>query len=261
MPTRPAPTIIDRATYRGTQIEALEFPSADKVWAPAWLFQPTKADAGKPLVIVLEPSGRNAWHEGELYDALAAAGCVACAPDLRNTGDLTPEFPRGAAHYARSHNNDEEFAWACFMLGKPLLGQKITDLLAVVRGLRGRPELQSRRVLIAARGVSTVVAQFAAALEPSIDSLYLAGGLASYQRIVDSESYSYPLGNFVPNLLRHTDLPDLTAKLAPRKVVLAGAVDAAGARLPVADVRTEYRNAPNLEIRPDPLWTVEAILG
>src|SRR5262249_7090657 len=154
-------------------------------------------------------AGRIAWHEGELYDLLAAAGCPVCAPDLRNTGDLTPEFSRGSARYGRSHNSDEDYAWSCFILGKPLLGQRVTDLLAVVRGLRSRPELRSRKVRIAARGTSTLIAQFAAAIEPAIDSLYLAGGLTSYQRIVDSETYSYPLGNFVPNLLQHTDLPGL----------------------------------------------------
>jgi dienelactone hydrolase len=259
-PEKAGPTTVDRASYRSVGIEALEFPSAPQVWVPAWLFQPKKTDPSQPLVIVLEPSGRTAWHEGELYDALAARGCVVCAPDLRNTGDLTPEFSRGSARYARPHNSDEDYAWCCFILGKPLLGQRVTDLLAVVRGLRTRADLQSRHVLIAARGASTVVAQFAAAMEPSIDRLYLAGGLASYQRIVDSESYAYPFGNFVPNLLLHTDLPDLVKSIAPRKTVLAGAVDAAGARLPIADVRAEYSDAPNLEVRQDPLWTVAAIL-
>ena len=136
----------------------------------------------------------------------------------------------------------------------------MTDLLAVVRGLRTRPDLQSRRLLVAARGASTVVAQFAAALEPSIHTLYLAGGLVSYRRIVDSESYSYPLGNFVPNLLLHADLPDLASAIAPRRMVLAGAVDAAGVRLPAADVHAEYRNAANVEVRSEALFTVESIL-
>lgn len=259
-PTGDAPVIVDRAAYRGVAIEALEFASAPKVWAPAWLFQGSKTNPAKPLVIVVEPSGRSAWHEGELYDALAREGCIVCAPDLRNTGDLMPEFSRGSARYARSHNSDEDYAWACFILGKPLLGQRVTDLLAVVRGLRSRADLRSRRVLVAARGVSTVIAQFAAVMEPSIDSLYLAGGLASYQRIADSETYSHPLGNFVPNLLLHTDLPDLAKAIAPRKIVLAGAVDAAGSRLLAADVAAEYRNAPNVQVRLEPQWTVEAIL-
>lgn len=258
-PERDTIATLGRASYRNTSIEAVEFASAPKVWVPAWLFQPKKRDTSRPLIIVLEPSGRNAWHEGELYDELASTGCVVCAPDLRNIGDLTPEFGRGAARHARPHNSDEDYGWSGMILGRSLVGQKVTDLLAVIGGLRSRPDLQSRRIVIAARGATTVIAQFAAAIEPAIGSLYLAGGLASYQRIADSEQYSHPFGNFVPNLLLHTDLPELSAAIAPRPIVLAGAVDATGARLPVDAVRAEYSRAANVEVRPDPAWTAAAL--
>jgi dienelactone hydrolase len=260
-PGDPVITTVDRASYRTVEIEAVEFASAPKVWVPAWLFQPKQRNASRPVVIVLEPGGRNAWHEGELYDLIAATGCIVCAPDLRNTNDLTPEFARGAARFSRGHNNDEEYAWSSIILGKPLVGQRVTDLLAIVRGLRSRPELKARRMIVAAHGAPTVVAQFAAALEPAIESLYLAGGLASFRRIVENETYTHPLGNFVPNLLLHTDLPELAGAMAPRRIVLAGAVDGAGTRLPAADVQAEYRGASNVTVRPEPLWSADAILG
>jgi dienelactone hydrolase len=220
--TRPSAAVIttvDRASYRNTAIEAVEFPSAAKVWVPAWLFQAKKSDPAQPLIVILEPNGRNGWHEGDLYDQLAGKGAVVCAPDLRNIGDLTPEFGRGSAHYTRPHNSDEDYAWGSMILGKPLLGQKVTDLLAVIAGLRTRPDLRSRHLVVAARGTTTVVAQFAAAIEPAISTLYLSGGLASYQSIVDNEQYNYPFGNFVPDLLLHTDLPEMAAAMAPRRIV------------------------------------------
>ena len=130
-----------------------------------------------------------------------------CAPDLRGIGDLTPEFGRHSARNAREHANDEMWAWSSLVLGKPLAGQRVTDLLAVVQGLRARPDLKGKPLVLAARGFSTVPALFAAALEPAIDRLYLAGGLVSFQSIVDTEDYNHPFGNFVPNLLLHTDLP------------------------------------------------------
>ena len=33
------------------------------------------------------------------------------------------------------HNNEEHYSWSALILGKPLLGQGVTDLLAVIRGL------------------------------------------------------------------------------------------------------------------------------
>lgn len=254
-------TTVAHASYRETKIEAVEFPSAPKVWVPAWLFQPRSVDAAKPLVIVLESGGRNAWHESELYNRLALEGCVVCAPDLRGIGDMAPEFSRGAARHARPHNSEEDYAWSALILGKPLAGQRVIDILSIVKGLRSRPEFAHRRIILAARGVLTVPAQFAAALEPALDSLYLADGLISFRSIVETEVYKYPFGNFVPNLLAHTDLPELTASLAPRRVTLAGAINGAGNRLSADAARAEFGPASNVRILPEPAWTASGILS
>lgn len=259
-PVSPRAVTLSKASFRGTRIEVLEFPAAPQVWAPAWLFHPKKTDPSKPLVILLEPAGRSQWHEGELYDRLAAEGCVVCAPDLRGIGDLTPEFSRGAARHSRPHNSDEHWAWSALILGRPLAGQRVTDILAIAGGLRARPDLAGRRLLIAARSFLTVPALLAAALEPAIDGLYLAGGLVSFESVVQTENYSHPMGNFIPNLLKHTDLPAIAASLAPRRVVLAGATDATGARIAPEEVLRMYGNRPNVEALAEALWEPRAIL-
>ena len=260
---RPSSSVstVGRASYLQTRIEAVEFPTAPKVWVPAWLYQPRTNDPARPLVVLLEPGGRNAWHESGLYNLIATEGHPICVPDLRGIGDSTPEFGRGAARHARPHNSEEDYAWASLILGKPLAGQRTTDIISIVRGLRSRPEFANRRILLAARGILTVPALFAAVLEPAIHSIYLADGLISFRSLVETELYQYPLGNFVPNFLAHTDLPELTASLAPRRVTLAGAIDATGNRLLVEAVQAEYASAPKLRVLPLPLWTPSAILS
>jgi hypothetical protein len=252
-PKTPAATL-SHASYRNSRIEVLEFAAARGVWIPAWLFLPKQAGALKSVVVLLEPSGRTSWHENELYDRLASEGCAVCAPDLRGIGDLTPEFGRHAARNAREHANDEMWAWASLVLGKPLAGQRVTDLLAVVEGLRARPDLKGKRLVLAARSTPCVPAVFTAAIEPAIDALYLAGGLVSFESIVETEDYNHPFGNFVPNLLLHTDLPELVASMAPRRVVLAGAVDGAAQRLAPDLVRKQYAGLAHVEVLADALW-------
>src|SRR5205085_5600239 len=105
--------------------------------------------------------------------------------------------------------------------------------------------LEFRRVLFRSRGTLTVPAQFAVALESAIDALYLCDGLISFRSIVETEVYKYPFGNFVMNLLAHTDLPELTAALAPRRVTLAGAIDGAGNRLATEAVLAAFGKASN----------------
>src|SRR6516164_3098982 len=254
-------TTLATSPFRHTRVEALEFHSAPKVWVPAWLFLSEKSDPKQPLVIVLEPSGRGAPSEGALSSRLAEQGCAACAPDLRGLGDATPEFGRGAARHGREHHNEEHYSWSALILGKPLLGQRVTDLLAVIRGLRARPGLTGRRLVIAARGTATVPAQCAAALDQSVDVLYLAGGLSSFRSIAETENYAYPFSNFVPHWLEHTDLPELARSMDPTRLVLAGAVDAAGRKRSPEEVRQEYSNAPNVQVLPDPQWSAQSILA
>src|SRR5260370_17966518 len=118
------------------------------------------------------------------------------------------------------------------ILGGPLLGQRVTDIVAVIQAVANYPGLKGRKLRLAAQGKMAAPATFAAALAPKVDSLYLSGGLVSYRSIVDTEEYFYSFANFAPNLLLHTDLPEVIAGLAPRTVTLAGSVDAAGKRAP-----------------------------
>jgi dienelactone hydrolase len=245
---------------RGVEIEALEIPSAPHVFLPAWLFLPRPARAEKPVIIALNPTGRNVeWHEDELYQRLALDGFAVCVPDLRATGDLFPEMAPANPRHARSHNDEESYAWAGLMLGKPLLGQRVTDILAVVRAAAAHPALRSRPVILAAQGRLTVPAQFAAALAPSVQRLYLSGGLSTYRSIVETENYNHSFANFLPGVLSHTDLPEVTAQSRASRVVIAGAVDAAGQRVPVDEVRRLYQQVRHLDVKPQPGWTVEAL--
>ena len=247
----------------GVTIEALDIPAVPDVNLPAWLFRPEAASSSKPVVLMLHPAGRNAaWHEGELCIQLALSGLTVCAADVRGIGDLSPEFSAGAPGYVRSHQSEEDYAWSSLILGRPLLGQRVTDILAVTHALRTGFGLQGRTIVIAAFGKMTVPALLAAALEPDIDRLYLAGGLLSYRNIVETEDYRHPFADFVPNLLAHTDLPELVAGLAPRRVLIAGAVDAMGANTSVANVRNTYAAAlqrGHLSLQQQADWNTKAL--
>jgi hypothetical protein len=248
--------VLGRVPSRDVQIEAVEVPSAPAVWVPAWLLLPNRQEAGGKVFLLLEPDRRGRWHEGELYQSLAAQGHVVCVPDLRGIGDLAPEAGRGAAAYTRDHSEEENYAWSSLILGKPMLGQWVTDVLAVISALRARPEAQGRPLTIAAHGKVTVPALIAATLEPAVERLYLAGGLISFASVVETEDYRASFADFVPGLLRHTDLPQIAASFAPRKLVLSDPVDGAGAPAERAEVQRLY---PSAELKLEAQWETEAL--
>jgi dienelactone hydrolase len=222
--TAPQFAIVGTTKYCDCDIEAVETNTAPHVWCPAWLFLPKRA--WTRLLVILEPNGRNArWREGDLYDQLAASGIAVAAADLSGVGDLEPQFSSGAASYERAHQQEEDYAWASLILGRPLVGQRVTDILGIVDSLARR--YPKAAIAVAARDKMTVPALCAAAIDRRIASLYLSHPLASWRSLTESETYSHPLANFVPDVLRSTDLPQIARSIAPRPVVVGDAWDAA----------------------------------
>jgi hypothetical protein len=209
-----AAKVLGTADGEGCFIEGLEIPgSAPAVTIPAWRFVPkAKGAAHRRVLLVLEPRGRNArWREDEIYHRLAQAGWTVCTFDVRGLGDLSPEVGRGNPFYTRPHSEEEAWTWASLMLGKPLLGQRVSDILSVVEAVRG-----ADRTVFAALGHTTVPATLAAAIDPRIEQLYASGGLESWSSLVQMEKYSEPFSNFLPNVLAHTDLPAIRQSLGAR---------------------------------------------
>lgn len=248
-PASAKPRVLSTVPSGSLTVDAIEVVSAPEIAVPAWLFKPKK-QAGR-TILLLDERGRNLhWREGGLCEQIASRGHAVCAADLRGIGDLRPEVGRGAAGYTIGHDSEENYAWASLILGRSLLGQRVADILALAA--------QYGPVSIAANGRLTVPALFAAALDKRIESVYLAGGLISYRSIVETENYKAPLANLLVNVLAHTDLPQLAALVAPRRVTLAGAIDAAGKAVAGDAVRRLY-NSPNIEVKASPDWTAEAL--
>jgi hypothetical protein len=238
----------------GARIEAIEIHSASEVWIPAWLFVPNDTHGKGSALLVLDENGRNAGaREDGTYQRLAREGRVVCAPDIRGMGDMRPEVGRGDPAYTVPHDSEEDFAWASLILGSSLLAQRVQDILAVLQAMRNEPRIGGRRIVMAARARLTVPALFAFAASPLADSIYLAGGLISYQHLLETENYREPLASFAWDLFRRTDLPLLAAQAAPRRVHLAGPVDATGVTVDTSLVRRIY-SGENVRFSALPAW-------
>jgi dienelactone hydrolase len=252
--------VLSRVRSYKTTVEALEVRSAPGVFVPAWLMIPDGADPGRPVILVLDAASRQLlWFRQEAGLTVPAGGPVICAADVRGIGNMAPENSPGAPEYSRWHNQEENYAWSSLIFGKPLVGQRVTDILALVSALRNHPELPGRNVLIAANGKLTVPALLTCALEPAVSGLYLSRGLVSFSSVAQTEEHSHSFANFVPGFLNHTDLPEIAASIAPRKIHLAAMVDGGGNALPPAGIRSIYPGS-NVTVTATPDWSVESIL-
>jgi dienelactone hydrolase len=254
------PLMSDRG--EGCDVETFEVQSAPGVFVPAYLFSPALSNrpvlrplsAVPPLLMLLEEGGRTrSWREGGLCHKLAAAGFMVCAFDVRGIGDLMPEVGRGNPGYTGPHASEEAYAWASLILGHPVLGQRVEDILAMSQAMQQRRG-GKRRIVLCANGHMTVPALCAAALDPEIHTAYLAQGLVSWSSLLEGDSYSEPFSSFLPGVLTKTDLPFVARLASPRRIVVAGAVDARGLPVPIAAVRALYGDS--VEVRGSASWDV-----
>jgi hypothetical protein len=138
---------------------------------------------------------------------------------------LQGQFAPGAVGYARGHASEEEYAWASLILGRSLLGQRTTDIVAYSQALaRAYPRAQ---LVLAAREKMTVPALCAAALGHRVSKVYLARHLSSWRSVAEDENATCPLANIAPDALAVADLPQIAHSLAPRQVTAAESWDLA----------------------------------
>lgn len=257
---------VARVQTAHVRIEQLEVRSEPEVALPAFLLSAVKAPPTAPVLLVLDDVlAQRLWFEPEADDVIDEdCPVVVCAADIRGIGTLAPQFSPGAAEYEAWHQQEENYAWSSLFFGRPLVGQRARDILCLAKALRSLPATAGRSVHLAACGRLAFPALLAAALDPQIASLYLSGGLAAFHLVTEMEVPNQPLANYVPGWLKHTDIPELIASIAPRKAVWAGPVDAAGTTLDPKAARELYGDSVQngtLTLRPSPEWSVGFLLS
>jgi len=226
---------------------------------------PRKKDARSPIVVALAQGGKQAFlkQEATALAELLRGGVAVCLPDVRGTGETRPGDGRGRTSAATAHAASEG------MLGQTLVGARLRDLRAVLRYLRGRGDLDARRIALwgesfapanapdrnlavpyevepapnLAEPLGGLLALLGALFEDDIRAVSVRGGLAGYQTMLQSPFVYVPADCVVPGALTAGDLVDITAALAPRPVRMTELVDGLNQVLKTDALATTYEPA------------------
>ena len=193
----------------GYAIQKLVFTTEPGIVVPGLLFA-TKQKDKLPLMIVLNHRGMSVdAAPGGRLETEMKKGRRVLALDLRGMGETAP----GAippANKPSPFGNDFKEAFISLHLNRPLLGQRVFDLLSIVSKM-GASE-------IIATGTTGPIALHAGVLEPSVKSLVIEDSIASWESVARAKVTTDQLTNVVVGVLKKYDLPDLIAAMAPRKV-------------------------------------------
>ncbi|MBI2842196.1 MAG: acetylxylan esterase [Armatimonadetes bacterium] len=214
----------------GLQAEKLRVRSEAEIQVPA-LFLKAEGEGRHPVAIVLHPKGKQEVVEqkDEMLKLLTSKGISVLLPDVRTTGELVVSDGKKINQFG--YNVElAAYRWGSFLWGRPYVGQALTDIRACIDALERRHDVDPKRVaLIGINGAGTD-ALFVGALEPRISTV-----------CVDSAGW-------LPDIFgirRITDLPEIAAAVAPRRL-------AAGNALGFDFTRQAYRElgvTPRLQLK------------
>ena len=166
-----------------------------------------------------------------VIDPLMAAGYRVVALDPRGWGESEPRLPGAPPPYSR----EDFFAYRGIEAGRPLLGQRMKDLLASARDRGGRLPW-----LVAGVGAGALVAAHAAVLDRRITRLVAVGGPLSFRRIADDPLTKHPFSSFLPGVIGEYDLRDVYAALAPREALILNPQDSQGRLASRGEIDEEF---------------------
>jgi cephalosporin-C deacetylase-like acetyl esterase len=213
---RPDPAWLDRPPVSPGESVEVRFES-----------EPGVALSGALQVSKEAPRRAVLWIDGEGREA--AAGSIRAAARLAVVLAVDPRGwteVRGDA--GRSPFSPEVLADLALVVGRPLIGMQLRDVLAAVRLLREMPETRELPLTLRGVGWGAVLALMAGALEPDIDVVEAEGAPLSYRAWLRSPRPEMPAELLLPGALPSCDLPLIAAAVAPRSVALIAPVDAEG---------------------------------
>jgi hypothetical protein len=215
-------------TEPGVVITAIEL-------VPEWPDETTPAlvKLGADQVRELEPGGP--------VEAMLRRGRRVILADLRGM--------RQGAYRSSSSRTDSPLgsevkeAFLSLHIGRPLLGQRVTDLLVLLESLNSRKDsMCTAGFELVGSGPAGLAVLHAAALDEHglIRGITLEQSLFSWADVVQKGVSSNQIGSAIPGVLRYYDLPDLAARLEPCPLNIRFPVDAMDHPVSRNDLQTVF---------------------
>lgn len=237
----PSSQVLSSTARPEMTIEQFFFETEPGVRTPGWFLRPSSANRPPVILHIADDCGNSLVEEPGSCDRILAAGYAICSITPRGLGIARPRFPHGGPNYYSPISIvAERYSWAWLALGSPVAGQRVHDVLRAIDYLSARNDVKAAPLRVLGIGDSAIATQMAAFLDHRIQSLLLDGSLISFAALVDSPDYSLDFSWFVPEILRHMDLPDIAGGLAPRPCWIRNSVDAKGAVLDSGEVKRRY---------------------
>ncbi|MGH9657017.1 MAG: acetylxylan esterase, partial [Bryobacteraceae bacterium] len=170
----------------------LEFTSEPGITVRALLIRPSKFERPEPAILYVASDAEDARAVTSVFNGI-------------QSGVRMAVYPRGVGVVPWDKSFWKDTLRNAMHTGRTVDSMRLYDVLRAIDVLRAEPGVDPARIMLAGRGVSGALALYSAILDPRVHQVTL----------IDAPS-SHTEGPVFLNVMRHTDLPEAAALLAPR---------------------------------------------
>jgi len=180
---------------------------------------------GRAIVVCVNGNETDDWRtERALLREIERRAYVVAIVDPRGVGRGRVNLQiRGHDYTDALSGVEENLAYNAFLVGRSLLGMRVADVLAAVKKIRS--DLNPGRIIVCGRKDAALTACLAALAEPAIDGVALEELLVGCRAMFTEKAQAINAASVLPGLLKSfSDVADILALLAPRKVLIAAGI-------------------------------------
>lgn len=208
--TPPAPLITEPLRHeqrRGYEQYKFQLLREGEMPTPCVLIIPETAREDSPVHLILHSAGKGIFlNEFTNITAALTDGIILLAADLRGVGETAdPPFYNDAKYWNSEYRN----AMTAMHIGKPIIGQRVQDILTLLDFCTAQPELQGRTIHVRADGVYVPAVIHAAFLDTRIASAALTRSIRTWKTCLSDPLQRDMYSNILYGALQYYDLPDL----------------------------------------------------
>jgi len=174
---------------------------------PVLVVYPEKIFAGSKAVLFLNENGKAEIMSNEkILETYINRGDILVLADLRGFGETADPMELNDTKY---WNREYRNSMICLHIGKPVMGQRVTDINSIVDFIMTDPKFKSLKINLIANGDYGPAAIHAAYLDRRIAETEISGSIKSFEEIVKNPMFRDAYSNVLYGVLKYYDLKDL----------------------------------------------------
>lgn len=177
---------------------------------PCVVIIPHVVKATSQVIVYLNEIGKEVFlNSYERTAPFISESSIVVAADLRGFGE-TLDLP--ANNDPKYWNKEYRYSMVSMHIGKPIMGQRVVDLISILDFISSQPELKDKQIKIIADGIYGPVVIHTAFIDKRIYSAELTRSLKSFKDYINNPMQRDMYSNVLYGVLKYYDLSDLIKK-------------------------------------------------